>query len=145
MYWGTKMNELQQPNEPEFQMNAVDGVWVLQLHFKKAGDTLQTHSHTYNHISLLTNGSVRIVVGEEQTVYTAPQMIYIDKDTNHKIVALEDNTISYCIHALRSEEGDLIEGLSIPAGVKVGSIVKRPEGSTDLFTQEIERTMKWRQ
>ena len=140
------MNDLDQPNEPEFQMNAVDGVWVLQLKFKKAGDTLQTHSHNFNHISLLTNGSLMIDVDGEKSVYQAPQMIYIDKDTNHKLVALEDNTISYCIHALRDEKDvEIIEGLSIPAGVKVQGVTKRNPNAPDLFAEQIERIMRWRQ
>jgi hypothetical protein len=46
-------------------------------------------------------------------------MIYINKDSIHELEALEDNTVAYCIHALRDTDksGDILDPSMIPKGV----------------------------
>jgi hypothetical protein len=46
-------------------------------------------------------------------------MIFIKAEYRHELVALEDNTVAFCIHALRKGNGvdDIIDPASIPAGV----------------------------
>jgi hypothetical protein len=46
-------------------------------------------------------------------------MIYIHKDKIHELVALEDNTVAFCIHALRDGNGvdDILDPAMIPEGV----------------------------
>ena len=39
----------------------------------------------------------------------APTFIIIDKDKKHKVTALEDDTIWYCVFALRDVDGDITE------------------------------------
>jgi hypothetical protein len=53
-------------------------------------------------------------------------MIYIHKDKIHELVALEDNTVAYCIHALRNGEGvdDILDPSMIPQGVDPQSLAK---------------------
>jgi hypothetical protein len=46
-------------------------------------------------------------------------MIYIHKDKEHELVALEANTVAFCIHALRDGNGvdDILDPAMIPEGV----------------------------
>ena len=51
-------------------------------------------------------------------------MIYIHKDYIHELTALEDNTVAYCIHALRNGDGvdDIIDEDMIPKGMNAPEI-----------------------
>lgn len=112
-------------NFPETKITCVSNLWVRMMHFKKAGDLNEGHSHDYDHITLLSKGSVEVYVEGQKTTFKAPHMIYIAKGKRHHLVALEDDTIASCVHALRSgeREEDILDPSMIPAGVdpiKVG-------------------------
>jgi dTDP-4-dehydrorhamnose 3,5-epimerase-like enzyme len=65
----------------------------------------------------------------QETEFTAPHMIYINKDKVHELQALSDNTIAYCIHALRDKEtGDILD----PSMVPKGSILQALQASEPL-------------
>lgn len=86
--------------------------------FAKAGDIEHGHTHPFDHLTLLAAGSLRVTVEGKTTDFKAPHMIYIHKDKNHELVALEDNTVAYCIHALRDKDsGEILDPSMIPAGV----------------------------
>lgn len=72
---------------------------------------MEGHQHIHDHITLLAKGSVEVCVGETtKKTFTAPHMIFIAKDENHSITALEANTVAYCIHALRDyKDGDILD------------------------------------
>ena len=45
-------------------------------------------------------------------------MIYIQKGKSHFIEALEDNTIAFCVHALRDKDTeDILDPDQIPLGI----------------------------
>jgi quercetin dioxygenase-like cupin family protein len=87
--------------------------------FLRAGDQEHGHSHPFDHLTLLASGSLRVTVNGKTTDFKAPQMIYIKAKTVHELVALENNTVAYCIHALRDGNGvdDILDPASIPHGV----------------------------
>lgn len=89
------------------------------MHFKKAGDVEQGHTHDFDHLTLLASGSLKITIDGEITEFKAPHMIFIHKDKRHELVALEDNTVAYCIHALRgsNKTDDILDPAMIPKGV----------------------------
>jgi quercetin dioxygenase-like cupin family protein len=88
------------------------------MHFEKAGDIEVGHAHQFDHLTLLAKGKLKITVNGNVTNFTAPQMIYIHKDSVHELESLEDDTIAYCIHALRDKENnDILDPSMIPAGV----------------------------
>ena len=62
--------------------------------------------------------SIQIKIENEISIFKAPQMIYIKADKIHELTALEDNTVVYCIHALRDIDGsgDIIAPDMIPMG-----------------------------
>ena len=104
---------------PIVAINCVANQFVRQMHFTKAGDVELGHTHAFDHLTLLAYGSLRVTVEGKTTDFTAPHMIYIHKDKQHELVALEDSTVAYCSHALRDGNGvdDIIDPASIPKGV----------------------------
>jgi quercetin dioxygenase-like cupin family protein len=104
--------------KPENRFTCVSNLWLRQMVFKNAGDANDGHEHNYDHVTLLTTGSVRVHVEGKATDFVAPQMIYIIKGKSHFIEALEDNTIAFCVHALRDiDTEDIIAQDQIPLGV----------------------------
>jgi len=83
---------------PEVSINHVAGVFVKQMKFLKAGDFMPGHTHTYDHMTLLAKGSAKVTVNGQDTIFNAPHIIFIHKDNIHRIEALEDETVAYCIH-----------------------------------------------
>lgn len=106
-------------NYPKVQLGCVANLFSRMMHFEKAGDTELGHTHPFDHLTLLASGSVKVTVDNNETVFKAPHMIYIHKDKVHKLEALEDNTVAYCIHALRDGNGvdDIVDPKMIPNGV----------------------------
>ena len=103
---------------PENRFTCVSNLWLRQMVFKSKGDANEGHAHNYDHVTLLTTGSVRVHVEGQTSDFAAPQMIYIKQGKVHYIEALEDNTIAFCVHALRDNEtGDILAQDQIPLGI----------------------------
>lgn len=104
---------------PETKLVCVSNIWVRMMHFVKVGDRNEGHVHNFDHITLLSKGSVEVDVDGKKTVFNAPHMIYIAKGKRHFLTALEDDTIASCVHALRTgdREEDILDPSMIPAGV----------------------------
>ena len=92
------------------------------MHFRKAGDIEYGHTHQFDHLTLLAKGRLQVTVEGKTTEFTAPHMLYIRADKNHELVALTDDTVAYCIHALRTHEGDIIDPSMVPEGVDIRSM-----------------------
>jgi hypothetical protein len=103
------------------KLGCVANLYSRMMHFEKAGDTEHTHTHSFDHLTLLAAGSVKCIANDKETIFKAPHMIYINKDTNHAFTALEDNTVAYCIHAMRIGEKieDIVDPTMIPNGASV--------------------------
>lgn len=109
---------MMEQNSPRIQLGCVANLFSRMMHFKSAGDVEHGHTHAFDHLTLLATGSLRVTVEGKTTDFNAPHMIYIHKDKNHELVALEDNTVAYCIHALRDKNTDeILDPSMIPAGV----------------------------
>jgi quercetin dioxygenase-like cupin family protein len=106
-------------NMPDIGMLMVSNVFFRTMTFKKAGDTSgKMHKHVYDHVNLLAQGSIELEVDGQKTIYTAPSYIFIHRDYGHRMTALEDNTISVCIHAVRDDDsGDILDQAILPKGV----------------------------
>ena len=110
--------------EPVEKITCVKNLWLRQMVFKKQGDSNLGHSHTYDHVTLLASGAVRVVVNDEPTEFKAPHMIYIVAGKIHYIEALEDNTVAYCVHALRDKEThEIIDPDQVPHGVNTRAVL----------------------
>jgi quercetin dioxygenase-like cupin family protein len=69
------------------------------------------HAHKYDHVTLLAHGSVSVEADGKTDVYFAPAFIDIKAGIHHKITALEDLTVAYCIHDTRGLD---VEDLGLP-------------------------------
>jgi quercetin dioxygenase-like cupin family protein len=78
------------------------GVYAKQMHLPK-GFTALSHSHAFDHLSLLAKGKVIVRTDKSVATYSAPFCITIEKNTHHSIEAIDD-TVWFCIHA--TEETD---------------------------------------
>jgi hypothetical protein len=85
-------------------------IWVRQHYLDKAGDQVGGHAHYHDHVSLLTKGSVTVQVdGYEAKTFHAPTFIVIRKEHRHTITALENETVWYCVFALRNLDGEVTD------------------------------------
>ena len=114
-------------NSPFISIASVANLWSRQMHFAKSGDVEQGHSHQFDHLTLLAHGSLRVSVDGQTSDFTAPHMIYIRKDHVHELVALEDNTVAFCIHALRGAdtEGDILDPSMVPGDLEQQEAIAR--------------------
>jgi quercetin dioxygenase-like cupin family protein len=111
---------------PDISIGCVANLFSRQMTFLKVGDTELGHTHPFDHLTLLATGSLRVTVEGGVTEFKAPHMIYIKADKIHELVALEPNTVAYCIHALRDGNGvdDILDPAMIPVGTHPMTIAR---------------------
>jgi hypothetical protein len=114
------MNSINQSEKIATSLGFFGNIWVHQNELPNIGSTNGNgHYHKYDHISLLTKGSVRVEVeGHESQVFTAPTFIVIRKNKKHKFTALEPETIYFCVFALRDLDGQVITDEDVLFGAK---------------------------
>lgn len=101
---------------PKIKIMCVSNVYTRMMHFEKSGDVEVGHAHTYDHGTLLSSGSVRYEVLEssngavvDSKEFHAPAFIFVAKDKFHRLTALEDDTVCACIHALRTNDENILD------------------------------------
>jgi len=126
-------------NAPYVAISCVSNVFIKQMTFVKAGDMEQGHSHTFDHVTLLASGKIRLTALGKFTDFIAPHHIFIKAGVNHELLALEDNTVVHCIHALR--DGERVEDIIDPASVPLH--VGREFNETEFYpmTEELKKEM----
>ena len=128
------------------QYGFIGNIWVRQHFLAQAGDSHGGHAHYHDHITLLVSGSVQVQIDDtEPKIFKAPTFIVIKKEHRHKFTALEDETIYYCVFAVRDVYGEVIDIADVenipnyPAHFKPSFAAEAPEGfwetseNTDLF------------
>lgn len=110
--------------EPVSAISCVASVYIRQMLFQKAGDVSTGHAHVFDHQTLLARGAVKAEVNGKTSYFVAPQIIFIKANLVHEFTALEDNTLCYCIHALRDGEDvcDIVSPDSVPQGINPDGI-----------------------
>ena len=65
-----------------------------------------------------------IQLGNESTDFKAPHHIFIKAGVVHELVALEDDTLAHCIHAMRdgSRVEDIVDPASVPTSYHIGEV-----------------------
>jgi mannose-6-phosphate isomerase-like protein (cupin superfamily) len=98
--------------DPDIQLACVSNMYVRMMHFRHAGDVEHGHSHPFDHMTLLAEGSMTVEVDGVSRDFYAPKMIFIKKDREHQLTATRDNTVAFCIHPLR--DGERVEDIVDP-------------------------------
>ena len=101
---------------PNIKIMCISNVYTRLMHFQNAGDIELGHNHSFDHGTLVSNGSVLVEILDtttkepvSQKIIESPNFVYIDKNKFHRITALEDNTVCACIHALRTIDEEILE------------------------------------
>lgn len=93
-----------------FELGYFGNIWVRQNVLEFAGEEFDGHEHKFDHVTLLVSGKVSVQLeGSDPKEFTAPTFIVIRKEHSHKITALQDGTIYYCVFALRDLNGEVME------------------------------------
>lgn len=74
----------------------------------KAGASICTHKHNFDHMSILAQGIAKVTVDEQSKMHAAPIVIEIKAGKPHKIEAITE-CHWYCIHATNITDPDLID------------------------------------
>jgi len=112
---------------PQITLGLVSNLFSRMMHFKSKGDVEVGHTHPFDHLTLLAHGSLNVEVNGKTTEFKAPHMIFIKAEYVHKLTALEDNTVAYCIHAIRKDRhGDIVDPSMMPKGVTANDVAASP-------------------
>jgi quercetin dioxygenase-like cupin family protein len=88
------------------------GVYAKQMTLP-AGFTALSHSHEFDHMSILASGKVLVKTDDSEVVeYTAPTVVTIKAGINHAIYAVEDASW-FCIHATDETDAEHIDEVLI--------------------------------
>jgi hypothetical protein len=127
----------------QIELGYFGNIWVRQNILNKAGDTHGGHQHLFDHVTLLTKGRVEVEVeGFPVKQFEAPTFIIIRKDHQHKITALTDDVLYYCVFALRNLNGEVIDQMYDDRHDPLSSAA-RPPMPTDGKYEWDEATTSW--
>jgi hypothetical protein len=115
MRWGFSVSDNvtiieKAPRRMDGDLRIVDNVFVKMIPLKNIGDKVNGHAHEFDHITLLSVGSVRMKHDNGEAVYTAPCLIVTPKGITHEFTSLEDFSLLCCIHAIR--DGDDVDDIA---------------------------------
>jgi hypothetical protein len=101
---------------PKIKIMCISNVYTRMMHFEKEGDIEHGHAHDFDHGTLVSTGAVLVEILDNATkqpasqkTIEAPNFIFIEKDKLHRLTALADDTVCACIHALRTNDEELLE------------------------------------
>ena len=89
-------------------MGFFGNIWVRQRTLN-INESFNGHKHYFDHVTLLVRGTVLVEVEDRKKQFTAPTFIIIRKNDEHKITALSDDVLYYCVYALRDLDGEVLE------------------------------------
>ena len=100
---------------PEIKIMCISNVYTRLMHFVNKGDIEYGNSHDFDHGTLVSSGSVLVEIINPDTKevmshkkVVAPNFVFIEKHKFHQITSLDDNTVCACIHALRTNDEELL-------------------------------------
>jgi len=77
-----------------------------------AGYVLVQHAHKFDHLSILAEGSVEVVVDGERSVLHAPACLTVEAGKHHGVKSLTE-VVWYCVHATDCTDSDEIDEILI--------------------------------
>jgi len=87
-------------------------VFIRPNTLKIAGEFTDGHEHNFDHTTIVFTGSVRVEAvypdGKTRTQeFYAPAHFLVKAHAHHKIIALEDNTVFWCVYSHRNAQGEV--------------------------------------
>lgn len=103
---------------PEVHIFHAANLFIKAMTFVNAGDGEAQHCHQFDHATLLAFGRFSVTVNGIESIHEAPLPVLIKAEEQHTIIALTPGAVAYCVHALRTPDGEeILDPQSIPAGV----------------------------
>ncbi|MDG5855104.1 cupin domain-containing protein [Clostridium beijerinckii] len=68
---------------------------AVEVHFKKATNDVETHSHVHDQLSYVLKGSFKFIVGDKSEIVREGDTIFMPSNIPHGCIVLEDNSIVY--------------------------------------------------
>ena len=89
-------------------------IFIRPTELPNAGDITRSHKHNFDHTAIVFTGAVHVEATlPDGTVregdFFAPAYFLIKKDVTHKITALADGTVYWCVFSHRTPQGEVIE------------------------------------
>lgn len=91
------------------QIGPLGNLFFRPLEFHGVGSEIEGHLHNFDHVTYVTEGAVSAEVDGSITIYSAPAIIFVDKNKVHRFVALTDHAHAVCIFAARDEDGNVVD------------------------------------
>jgi len=113
---------------PKIKIAHVHNLFTRMMVFENVGDVEVEHHHQFDHATLVAHGSVLVKVRGKETLFKAPQLIWIARDLAHELVAQEAGTVCVCLHSTESMLG---KGLPVPTEVMVAA------AESDIITSDM--------
>jgi len=116
---------------PAVKIAHVHGLFTRMMSFENVGDTEVGHTHQFDHATLVAHGSVLVRCRGKETVFKAPQLIWIAAELKHELVAQEAGTVCVCLHTTDSAVlgNSIVSPDMVPAGAEE-SFARRTSGET---------------
>lgn len=100
---------VREPQPPQDANVIAGNLFIKHMRFVHAGDRNHGHCHTYDHLTLITAGSLEAHYEGRVEILRAPHIFLTEKARAHQFVALEDGTTVCCIHVLKDlSNGDRV-------------------------------------
>lgn len=96
-------------HDPRIQHHFAGGVYAKQITLNSAAEGMHQHEHTFDHLSILTQGQVVVDIDGLQTTYTAPAVLTIQAGQRHMIIPTQIPVTWFCIHATDIVDADLVD------------------------------------
>lgn len=93
-------------NQPTSAITIYGGIYALTWTVKDAGTVMPQHAHTYEHLSAIMCGAVRVQCdGADRGEFRAPAFVKIPARSRHTFTTLEPGTVIACLHSVAEGEG----------------------------------------
>ena len=96
---------------PEILHHFSDGLYAKQSCFP-VGMAILKHTHDFSHLSILAQGKVAVLRGNEIDIVEAPACIEIKAGLTHGVKAITD-CVWFCIHATDEKDPSKVDEILI--------------------------------
>ncbi len=100
--------------ETEF---ASGNIYIRKNLLLKKGDLVDGHKHKFDHTTIVFKGGVKVKRVSPEGVMTevdfmAPSHFLVEKDSEHEITALVDDTEFWCVYSHRDAQGEVVQEMT---------------------------------
>ena len=95
--------------DPRIQHHFAGGVYAKEITLDSTTDAMNQHEHAFDHLSILTQGQVEIIIEGVGTLHTAPAVLTIPAGQRHMIIPRQTPVKWFCIHATEIVDADLVD------------------------------------